>query len=125
MLDIICCQVYNLNVKSASRRLNGDQKCHIKYGGRALVMSNELSNRLRELRARCGWTQEVLANKVAVTRQTIIAIEKEQHIPSAVLALKIANAFQLPLEEVFWLNGVTQEEKAASRHLQEIEARGQ
>lgn len=71
------------------------------------MATEELSNRLRELRARSGWTQATLADKVDVTRQTIIAIEKGQYNPSVVLALKIAETFQLPLEKVFWLSEVT------------------
>jgi putative transcriptional regulator len=63
----------------------------------------QLGNRLRELRARNRWTQQDLADKVDVTRQTIIAIEKGQYSPSVTLALKISRIFQLPLEEVFFL----------------------
>jgi len=68
------------------------------------MASEELGNCMRELRSRFHWTQQDLAGRVGVTRQTIIAIEKGQYNPSVVLALRIANAFQLPLEEVFWLN---------------------
>lgn len=68
------------------------------------MAGDELGNCLRELRSRQQWTQQDLAAKVDVTRQTIIAIEKGQYNPSVVLALKIAVAFQRPLEEVFWLN---------------------
>lgn len=62
-----------------------------------------LNNRLRELRARFDLTQEELAQRVGVTRQSIIAIEGKRYNPSTVLALKIAGLFDLPLEEVFWL----------------------
>lgn len=62
-----------------------------------------LDNRLKELRARLDLTQEELAQRVGVTRQTIIAIEGKRYNPSALLALKIAEVFDLPLEEVFWL----------------------
>lgn len=62
-----------------------------------------VANRLRELRARHVWTQRDLADMVGVTRQTIIAMEKGQYNPSVALALKIAKAFQVPLEDVFWL----------------------
>jgi len=62
-----------------------------------------LDNRLKELRARFDLTQEELAQRVGVTRQTIIAIEGKRYNPSALLALKIAGVFDLPLEEVFWL----------------------
>src|SRR5204863_8132052 len=77
--------------------------------------SNEyLANCLRELRARRAWTQEELGKIVGVTRQTIIAIEKGEYNPSAMLALTIAQAFGLPVEEVFWLTTVKPiEEKQA------------
>lgn len=65
--------------------------------------ADRLDNRLKELRARLDFTQEELAERVGVTRQTIIAIEGKRYNPSALLALKIAEVFGLPLEEVFWL----------------------
>jgi putative transcriptional regulator len=46
-------------------------------------------------------TQEELAKKVGVTRQTIIAIEKAKYSPSLELAFRIAYVFEVPLEEVF------------------------
>ncbi|SMO71953.1 helix-turn-helix transcriptional regulator [Melghirimyces algeriensis] len=61
----------------------------------------QLSNRIRELRARFQWTQQHLASKVGVTRQTIAAIEKGDYVPSLLLAMKICLEFQLPVEEVF------------------------
>ena len=60
-----------------------------------------IKNRLRELRARYGMTQEELAKRVGVTRQTIIAIEKGKYLPSLKLAFKIARAFGLKIEDVF------------------------
>ncbi|MEM7116536.1 MAG: helix-turn-helix transcriptional regulator [Chloroflexota bacterium] len=65
--------------------------------------SDQLKNRLRELRAARRWTQQALAGRVGVSRQTIIAIEKGQYNPTAVLAIKIAAAFEKPFAEVFWL----------------------
>lgn len=47
-------------------------------------------------------TQEELANRVGVTRQTIISIEKGNYVPSVLLALKLARVFSRPVEEVFW-----------------------
>ena len=58
-------------------------------------------NRIRELRARYDLTQEDLADKVDVTRQTIIAIEAEKYNPSLELAFKIARIFQVKIEDVF------------------------
>ncbi len=51
----------------------------------------------------CGLTQAELAEKVAVTRQTIIAIEKGNYTPSVQLALKLAEALRKSVEELFWL----------------------
>ncbi len=46
-------------------------------------------------------TQEELARKLGVTRQTIIAIEKEKYDPSLVLAFKIAKFFEVQIEDIF------------------------
>lgn len=48
-------------------------------------------------------TQQQLAEKVGVTRQTIVAIEKEKYSPSLELAFRIALVFNSPLEEVFFI----------------------
>jgi len=63
-----------------------------------------LRNRLKELRARHDLTQEALAEKVGVSRQSIVSIEKGGYSPSVALALRIARILQVPLEEAFWLN---------------------
>ncbi|HMX80279.1 MAG TPA: helix-turn-helix transcriptional regulator, partial [Ferruginibacter sp.] len=54
-------------------------------------------------RAIKGLTQEDLANKVAVSRQTINAMEANKYVPSTVLALKIARVFGKPVEAIFML----------------------
>ena len=46
-------------------------------------------------------SQQTLADKVGVTRQTIIAIEKDKYSPSLEVAFKISNVFKAPLKEVF------------------------
>ena len=46
-------------------------------------------------------SQQTLADKVGVTRQTIFAIEKDKYSPSFEVAFKISNVFKVPLEEVF------------------------
>lgn len=46
-------------------------------------------------------TQQELADKTGVTRQTIVAIENEKYFPSLELAFRISHVFNLPLEEVF------------------------
>lgn len=62
-----------------------------------------LNNRIREHRARLRWTQQNLADTIGVTRQTIGLIEKGDYSPSITLALKIAHAFKVPVEEIFSL----------------------
>jgi putative transcriptional regulator len=61
-----------------------------------------ISNNIRTLRFNHNeMTQKELADKVGVTRQTIIAIEKGEYSPSLELAFRIARVFKSPLEEVF------------------------
>ena len=62
-----------------------------------------LKNTVYVLRTQRGITQEELANQVGVTRQTIISIEKGNYDPSVLLALKIARAFKVSLEEAFYI----------------------
>ncbi len=69
----------------------------------------KLRNRLREMRLLKEFTQESLASAVGVTRQTIIAVEKERFVPSVKLALELASALGAPLEDVFWLERKTGE----------------
>jgi putative transcriptional regulator len=60
-----------------------------------------MRNRLRVLRAELDWTQEDLARKLGVSRQAVIAIEKEKYDPSLSLAFRIAKLFRKPVEEIF------------------------
>lgn len=60
-------------------------------------------NTVQKLRMNRSLTQEELAQKAGVSRQTIIAIEKGNYTPSVLLALKIARIFKVPLEDVFSL----------------------
>ncbi len=60
-----------------------------------------MKNRLKELRAARDWSQGELADKLAVSRQTINAIETEKYDPSLPLALKIGKLFKRPVEEIF------------------------
>jgi putative transcriptional regulator len=61
-----------------------------------------ITNQLRRLRFDAGeMTQQELAEKAGVTRQTIIAIEAEKYSPSLELAFRLAAVFRKPLEEVF------------------------
>lgn len=63
--------------------------------------ARKLTTRVKELRLQATLTQEDLARDVGVTRQTIIAIEKGNYVPSVILALKIARRLGSPLEGVF------------------------
>lgn len=60
-----------------------------------------MNNRIKVLRAEHNLTQEDLASKCGVTRQTIIAVEKNKYIPSLELAFKIALTFKQSIEKVF------------------------
>jgi len=63
---------------------------------------SRISNNIRKLRFfHDEMTQQQLAEKVGVTRQTIIAMEQEKYAPSLELAFRIARVFDVPLEEVF------------------------
>lgn len=62
-----------------------------------------LINKVREMRARHRWSQQDLAKKIGTTRQKIGLMEKGDYEPSITLALKIAKAFQVTVEEVFFL----------------------
>jgi putative transcriptional regulator len=64
--------------------------------------SDRLSNKVRRLRFDNGeMTQQQLADRVGVTRQTIIAIESGRYSPSLALAFKLARAFGVSIEDVF------------------------
>jgi putative transcriptional regulator len=60
-----------------------------------------VKTRLRELRARHGWSQAELGERVGVSRQAVNALETDKHDPSLDLAFRIAAAFGLAVEEVF------------------------
>ena len=60
-----------------------------------------ITTRIKELRARYNLTQDELADKVGVTRQTMLYLEKGKYNPSLVLAYKVAKALNATIEEVF------------------------
>jgi len=64
-------------------------------------MPEKIKNEVSKYRTEQGITQEELALKVDVSRQTIIALEKGNYTPSILLALKIANYFKMPIEKIF------------------------
>ena len=61
----------------------------------------KLKNRLKELRARDGLNQTELAKLAGVSRQTISLLERDEYTPSVVIALKISQIFNEPVESVF------------------------
>ncbi len=68
-------------------------------------MAPSLQNNIRRLRFDRGMTQEELALRVGVSRQTIMSIERGATNPSVLLAYKIAMAMQAPVTEVFSMEG--------------------
>ena len=60
-----------------------------------------MNNRLKVLRAERGWSQGDLAEKLEVSRQSVNAIETGKYDPSLPLAFRIAELFNLPIEEIF------------------------
>lgn len=62
---------------------------------------DRMKNKLKIFRAMRELTQEQLANKVGVTRQTIIAVESSKYAPSLQLAFRIAGVFGVKIEEIF------------------------
>lgn len=70
------------------------------------MSGTDISNDIRRLRFEHDeMTQEELANRVGVTRQTIIAIEKGKYAPSLGLAFRISRAFDRQVEDVFHYRG--------------------
>jgi putative transcriptional regulator len=60
-----------------------------------------MKNRLEEFRTRNGWTQQELADRVDVSRQTIISLENGRYNPSILLAFRLARLFGLLIEDLF------------------------
>ena len=65
---------------------------------------HDISNLLRRHRLMANMTQQELADRVGVTRQTILSIEKGKYTPSVALALCLAEVFDLSVEALFQLN---------------------
>ena len=66
-------------------------------------MPERLANRIKEYRGELGLTQAELAERCGVTRKTVNTVENLVFIPSALLALKLAAALEVPVEQLFWL----------------------
>lgn len=62
-----------------------------------------MGNHIKEYRSRKSITQEALAKTVRVSRQTIIAIEKGNYVPSLLLAMYMANFFEVRVEDLFYI----------------------
>lgn len=60
---------------------------------------------MKELRARYNLTQGNLAEKIGVTRQTVVSLEKGSYVPSLLLAMNIAEVFNEPIENIFYKEG--------------------
>jgi len=75
-----------------------------------MVKPTRVTNRIRALRfARDEMTQAELAERIGVTRQTVIAIEQGRYSPSLEMAFQIAHVFKVPLDEVFQYPGFQEE----------------
>ena len=66
-------------------------------------MVERLANRLKDRRAELGLTQAELAERVGVTRKTVNTVENNVFTPSTILALKLAEALGLSVEQLFWI----------------------
>jgi len=67
------------------------------------VVADTVRNQVKALRTDRRWTQEQLAERVGVSRQSINSIERNRYVPSLALALKFARVFALPTDEIFTL----------------------
>lgn len=67
-----------------------------------------LNNKVRQARSQLGLTQSELGAQVSVTRQTVAFIEKGEFAPSVALALRLAQALNTPVNELFWLEETAQ-----------------
>lgn len=60
-----------------------------------------ITNRLPVLRAERRWSQAVLAEKISVSRQTIVSLEKGRYEPTLKIAMRLSAVFKLPIEGIF------------------------
>jgi putative transcriptional regulator len=66
-------------------------------------MTERLCNAIKERRTEAGLTQAELAERVGVTRKTVNTVENGVFTPSTLLALKLAKALSVPVEQLFWI----------------------
>jgi len=67
-------------------------------------VTERLANRLKDRRTELGLTQAELAERVGVTRKTVNTVENGVFTPSALLAIKLSEALELSVEELFWID---------------------
>ena len=76
----------------------------------------QISNRIRELRFTAGeLTQQTLADRVGITRQTVVALEQGKYYPSLELAFRIAETFGVGVEEVFQRHSESSQSKRSTK----------
>jgi putative transcriptional regulator len=68
-------------------------------------MPERLANGIKEKRGELGLTQAELAERCGVTRKTVNTVENGVFVPSTLLAIKLAKALNLPVEQLFWIEG--------------------
>jgi len=66
-------------------------------------MAERLANRMKDRRTELGLTQAELAERVGVTRKTVNTVENGVFTPSATLAIKLSQALELSVEQLFWI----------------------
>ena len=66
-------------------------------------MAEHLGNAIKQRRTDLGLTQAELAERVGVTRKTVNTVENSVFTPSALLAIKLAKALNVPVEDLFWI----------------------
>jgi putative transcriptional regulator len=68
-------------------------------------VTEHLANRIKTERERAALTQAALAELVGVSRKTVNTVENGVFTPSATLAIKLAKALELSVEQLFWIEG--------------------
>jgi len=63
-----------------------------------------MENAVKDLRKNAGWSQQDMAEKLGVSRQSIISIERGRYDPSLDLAIRIARIFEKPVQDIFFLD---------------------
>lgn len=69
-----------------------------------------MRNDIREYRSRTGWSQQALADRLGVSRQTVISLEKGRFDPSLPLAFRLAETFDCRIEDLFFPDEETEDQ---------------